>query len=84
MSKEYPVVSIVAPMYNEGSNVQYFYERVSAVLQRLHLDYEIICVNDGSKDDTWNRLKQLSSGHPNQSNRLVSKLWKRVGNDSWD
>ncbi|WP_339278982.1 glycosyltransferase family 2 protein [Paenibacillus sp. FSL W8-1187] len=60
MSKEYPVVSIVAPMYNEGSNVQYFYERVSAVLQRLHLDYEIICVNDGSKDDTWNRLKQLS------------------------
>ncbi|MGU3471606.1 glycosyltransferase family 2 protein [Paenibacillus sp. D51F] len=53
-------ISVVAPMYNEGSNIQYFYERLSAVLLRLHMEYEIICVNDGSKDDTWDRLKQLS------------------------
>ncbi|OXM14213.1 glycosyltransferase family 2 protein [Paenibacillus herberti] len=55
-----PMVSIVAPMYNEGSNIYFFYERMTSVLGKLNLNYEIVCVNDGSKDDTWERLKEIA------------------------
>lgn len=49
-------LSIVAPMYNESANVDRFVERIVPVLDRLGLAYEIICVNDASRDDTLARL----------------------------
>ncbi|MDR1701408.1 MAG: glycosyltransferase, partial [Sporomusaceae bacterium] len=55
------LISIVVPMFNESENIAYFYARVSAVLAELAAyDFEIICVNDGSQDDTWGKLEKLS------------------------
>jgi len=45
-------LSIVLPAYNEEANVEQAVEQVSAVAQQLGMDYEIILVNDGSKDRT--------------------------------
>jgi glycosyltransferase involved in cell wall biosynthesis len=45
-------ISIVAPCYNEEPNIDYLFERLESVLDRLNLSYEIICVNDGSRDNT--------------------------------
>lgn len=64
MQPVYPLVSIVVPMYNESPNVEPFYERVSKVMQALGESYEIVCVNDGSKDDTINRLITLAEKDP--------------------
>lgn len=49
-------LSIVVPCYNEEPNLDYLFERLEAVMQRLGLSYEIICVNDGSKDNTFEHL----------------------------
>lgn len=49
-------LSIIAPMYNEEANVEHFFETLIPVLTRLDLEYEIICVNDGSKDHTFEKL----------------------------
>jgi glycosyltransferase involved in cell wall biosynthesis len=59
--KDEIMISIIAPMYNEGSNVSVFYERMTTVLDRLSMSYEIVCINDGSRDDTMNQLKVIAS-----------------------
>lgn len=45
-------ISVVVPLYNEEDNIDYLFDRLLSVLDRLNTSYEIICVNDGSKDNT--------------------------------
>lgn len=62
MSQARPLVSIVTPFYNEGEGVAYFYESIRAVADQLaDYDVEVVCVDDGSRDDTLMRLVQLSA-----------------------
>ena len=51
-------ISIVIPCYNEQENIDFLLKRLLAVIDKLDLTFEIICVNDGSKDDTLNCLIQ--------------------------
>ena len=53
------VFSVVVPMYNEEDNVGEFYDRVKAVLERMGEPWEIVCVNDGSRDATLAQLVAL-------------------------
>lgn len=57
-------LSIIAPIYNEESNIDYFFETLIPVLTRLNLKYEIICVNDGSKDRTLEKLLVYHQNNP--------------------
>ena len=59
-----PVLSLVAPMYNEAENVEAFYARAVRVLEGLGEPFEIVLVNDGSKDDTLERLVALHRRDP--------------------
>jgi glycosyltransferase involved in cell wall biosynthesis len=54
-----PLLSVVVPMYNEGEVVEKFYARTARVLDRLELRWEIVAVNDGSSDETLERLVRL-------------------------
>ncbi len=47
-----PELSIVVPVYNEAENLDNLFNRLEAVLQKLNSSYEIVCVNDGSRDET--------------------------------
>lgn len=47
-----PSLSIVVPAYNEAANVVPAIEEISKVAQTLNMEYEIILVNDGSRDAT--------------------------------
>ena len=58
------LLSIVVPMHNEAENIDAFYDRMTFVLQRLGYPYEIICINDGSRDDTLERLFRLHQEDP--------------------
>ncbi|ACK68359.1 glycosyl transferase family 2 [Rippkaea orientalis PCC 8801] len=49
-------ISIIVPCYNESPNIDYLFERIFSVLNSLNLPYEIICVDDGSRDDTLIKL----------------------------
>ncbi|MEL6937682.1 MAG: glycosyltransferase family 2 protein [Cyanobacteria bacterium J06598_1] len=51
-------LSIVVPLYCEESNVDYLFSRLEAVLDRLARTYEIVCVDDGSHDNTLRELRK--------------------------
>jgi len=57
-------LSIVAPCYNEESGLAEFVQRTTAVFLSLECDYEIILVNDGSRDQTLQRARELGSQDP--------------------
>ena len=52
-------LSLVVPCYNEAENVQPFQDAVIAAFDGCGYDYEIIFVNDGSKDATLHNLKKI-------------------------
>lgn len=56
-----PVLSLVVPMYNEAAGLQNFFDVVQTVLSRMNVTYEIICVNDGSKDATLAALVGIAA-----------------------
>ncbi len=47
-----PNISVVVPMYNESEACDAFFETLIPILESITNDYEVICVNDGSNDDT--------------------------------
>lgn len=51
-----PLVSILVPMYNESSVVELFFAAMDRALDRGLADFEFICVDDGCKDDTLEKL----------------------------
>jgi len=63
-------LSVVVPLYNEELNIDYLFERLVTVLSRLNMKYEIICVNDGSKDNTLERL--IEYHHQNSEIKVVN------------
>ncbi|MCR9143198.1 MAG: glycosyltransferase family 2 protein [bacterium] len=58
--KQAPRVSIVAPMYNESAVLGEFYRRTAGVFDERNISFEIVCVDDGSRDDTANLLRDLA------------------------
>lgn len=54
-----PTISLVVPFYNESGAIFSFFERVVTVMDSMSIAYEIVCVNDGSTDDTLIRLKEV-------------------------
>ena len=52
-------LSLVVPCYNEAENVGPFQEAVIAAFDGCGYDYEIVFINDGSKDATLHNLKKL-------------------------
>ncbi len=52
-------LSLVVPCYNEAGNVAAFQEAVITAFQGCGFDYEIIFINDGSRDATLHNLKKL-------------------------
>ena len=58
------MISIVTPVYNEEGNVVYFHDEVTKVMKGVDMDYEIIYVNDGSKDRTDELIHQLADSDP--------------------
>jgi len=53
-------LSIVLPVYNEEKNIDPLFEELEAVLSKLNKEFEVIAVNDGSRDDSLKRLKAHS------------------------
>jgi glycosyltransferase involved in cell wall biosynthesis len=52
-----PELSIVIPMFNEAAGLEALFSRLQPILEELTPDYEIVCVDDGSRDDTYLHLK---------------------------
>lgn len=57
-------LSIVVPLYNEEKNIDYLFEHLTSALNRITSSYEIVCVNDGSKDNTLECLIEQNRCYP--------------------
>ena len=57
-------LSVVVPMYNEEGNIPALMTRLLAVCQPLSITWEIVCVNDGSKDSTPAMVRSYQEKHP--------------------
>ncbi|MFQ5744686.1 MAG: glycosyltransferase family 2 protein [Acidobacteriota bacterium] len=57
-----PGLSIVIPLHNEEENVAPLLEELGAALAAMGSSYEIICIDDGSTDETFERLRTLAAG----------------------
>jgi glycosyltransferase involved in cell wall biosynthesis len=71
-------VSIVVPVYNEEENLDVLFTRLLTVLDALGTSYEIVCVNDGSRDNT---LKGLIAYHDRYPRIKVVNLSRNFGKD---
>ena len=50
-------LSIIIPVYNAGKEIE---KSIGSILDQTFKDYEIICINDGSADNSWDILTKLS------------------------
>lgn len=57
-------ISLVIPCHNESDNLSTLYERVHIVMENMRKSWELVCVNDGSKDDTLGQLLTLRQKDP--------------------
>ena len=58
-------ISLIVPCYNEQEAIPLFYEEVKRVMDENKLDYELLFINDGSKDNTLKVLKELAQKDEN-------------------
>lgn len=58
------MLSIVVPIYNESLNLDGFFARLIPVLDGTGEEFEVICIDDGSKDDSVAKLKLVNQADP--------------------
>jgi glycosyltransferase involved in cell wall biosynthesis len=59
-----PTISVIVPCFNEEAVLPQLFARLGAVAATWDADYEIICVDDGSRDHTWELLKAQNQKDP--------------------
>lgn len=73
------LVTVILPAYNEEDNIQRASQTIAAVLEQENINYELLFVNDGSKDGTWEKI--LAESSKNSRVRGVS-FSKNFGKES--
>ncbi len=73
------VLSIIVPCFNEQESIPYFYEELLKVLTKMDITYEIIFIDDGSKDTTLQKMKELSE---RDSNVVYLSFSKNFGKEA--
>lgn len=66
-------LSIIIPLYNEQEVITLMHTRLSAVLTSLNLNYQLVLVDDGSRDSTATRVSQLAASDPSITAVFLSR-----------
>jgi glycosyltransferase involved in cell wall biosynthesis len=73
---DHPEISIVIPVLNEAENILTLYTALKSTMQKMGRPWEVIFVDDGSTDGTYELLKKL---HGNDEGVCVVKLRRNFG-----
>ena len=68
-----PEISVIVPIYNEALNVEELNKRLTSVLDATGQPYELIVVDDGSQDESWQHMMALGGS------RVCVKLSRNFG-----
>jgi len=74
-----PKYSVVVPFHNEEENVTTLYDRLKAVMEQVNDTFELVFVDDGSRDRTYRLLEEIAAV---DSRVLVVKLRRNFGQTS--
>lgn len=66
-------LSIVVPLYNEEGNVEQLVREISQSLETLGAEYEVILVDDGSHDRTWQKIQAAAARNSNFKGIALSR-----------
>src|SRR5215203_3229724 len=59
------MISVVIPVYNEQDSLAILYDEIARVGQTADLRFEVLFIDDGSSDDSWQVIRILSERHAN-------------------
>jgi len=74
-----PEISIVSPLYNERANVAPLVEAVREALTAAAIDYELVLVDDGSSDGTWDAIAEVAAREPRVRGVSLSRNFGHQG-----
>jgi len=57
-------ISVVIPLYNEEESLPELYEWIERVMNNNNFSFEVIFINDGSKDNSWKVIEELAQKSP--------------------
>lgn len=75
-------LAVIAPCLNEAPNIPRLVERLDAVLSGMDARSEIVLVDDGSTDETWDRISEVAKNRTNivpvrhRRNRGIVESWR--------
>lgn len=58
-------ISVVVPLFNEEESLPHLAEWIERVMNENNFSYEVLLIDDGSKDNSWKVIEELSSKNPN-------------------
>jgi polyisoprenyl-phosphate glycosyltransferase len=73
------MISVVVPIYNEEENLLHFHQAVSAAIAKTGEDWEVVYVNDGSKDSSFDLMIELQAEDPHVVVVDLSRNWGHMG-----
>lgn len=59
-----PLISIIVPCFNEEESLPILFTRIETVAKTWPVRFEVVCVDDGSRDATWSLLQRQSAAFP--------------------
>ena len=72
-------LSIVIPLYNEDESIDELHSKIVSSLSNLSLNYEIIFIDDGSTDKSWNIIKDVTKKvHNTRAMRFLTNYGKSM------
>ena len=73
-------ISVVVPLYNEEESLPELFAWIERVMKAHDFSYEVIFVNDGSTDRSWQIIEQLQTKSDKVArNKVPSQLWQITG-----
>lgn len=73
------MISVVVPIYNEEVLIAQFHEAIANALEETNEDWEVVYVNDGSRDSSLDILKGLQASDPHVVVVELSRNWGHMG-----
>ncbi|MBS7007102.1 glycosyltransferase family 2 protein [Anaerostipes sp.] len=72
-------MSVVLPAYNEEQMIEKTARTISEIMEKEEISYELVFVNDGSRDQTWERIVKVSEMNPNVKGVCFSRNFGKEG-----
>ena len=73
------MMSIIIPAYNEAENIENTASVISGIMEKNNIPYELLFVDDGSRDKTWELIEALTDSNPSIRGLRFSRNFGKEG-----